>query len=91
LLLLVATTNGAYYHEPGMDAKSNGNAHACVLHKTRTERPHGVEDAETRTYCPLCIIIMSLGIAEVHQQAITEILGDMAVKGLDDCGTGLLI
>ena len=34
---------------------------------------------------------MGLGIAEVHQQAIAEVLGNMAVKALDDLGTGGLI
>jgi hypothetical protein len=34
---------------------------------------------------------MSLGIAEVHQQAIAEVLGNMPIKALDDLGTELLI
>ena len=34
---------------------------------------------------------MRLGIAKVDQQAIAEILGDMALKALDDRGTGGLI
>ena len=34
---------------------------------------------------------MGLGIAEVHQQAIAEVLGNVAVKALDDLGTGGLI
>ena len=74
-----------------MDAKPDGNAHACILHQTRTERPHGVEDAKPCADRPLRIVLVGLGIAEVDQQAIAEILGDMAVKGLDHLGTGLLI
>jgi hypothetical protein len=31
---------------------------------------------------------MRLGIAKVDQQAITEILGNMPLKALDDLGTG---
>jgi hypothetical protein len=34
---------------------------------------------------------MRLGIAKVHQQTISEILGNMAVKVLNDCGGGLLV
>ena len=34
---------------------------------------------------------MRLGIAKVDQQAIAQILGNMALEALDDLGTGLLI
>ena len=34
---------------------------------------------------------MRLGIAKVDQQAIAEILGDMALKALDDLGAGRLV
>ena len=33
----------------------------------------------------------ALGIAQVHQQTIPEILRDRAVKALNDCGGGFLI
>jgi hypothetical protein len=34
---------------------------------------------------------MRLGVAEVDQQAIAEVLGDMALIAGDDLGAGLLI
>jgi hypothetical protein len=34
---------------------------------------------------------MGLGIAKVDQEAITEQLGNMAVKALNDLGTGALV
>src|SRR5215475_6011794 len=34
---------------------------------------------------------MRLRIAEVHQQAITEVLGNMALEALDHCSTSLLV
>ena len=37
------------------------------------------------------VVFMGLGIAEVHQQAIAEVLGNVAVKALNDLGTGGLI
>ena len=37
------------------------------------------------------VVFMGLGIAKVHQQAIAEVLGNVAVKALDDLGTGGLI
>ena len=43
-----------------------------------------------RTAC-WTVVFMGLGIAEVHQQAIAEVLGNVAVKALDDLGTGGLI
>jgi hypothetical protein len=37
------------------------------------------------------IIFMGLGIAEVHEEPVTEQLGDMPIIALDNVGTNLLI
>ncbi len=34
---------------------------------------------------------MGCGIAEVHQQSIAQVLGNVTLIALDHCGTGLLI
>ena len=39
----------------------------------------------------LRIVFMRLGIAKIDQQAIAEILGNMALKALDDLSAGLLV
>ena len=40
---------------------------------------------------PLRVVFMRLGPAKIHQQSVTEVLGNMPLVALDDLGTGLLI
>jgi hypothetical protein len=57
----------------------------------RIERLQGVENAEPCPHCPRRVIFVGLRIPEVDQQAITEILGNVTLEGLDGRGTGLLV
>src|SRR5262252_3407325 len=52
---------------------------------------HRIEDLQSRPYCALGIILMGLGVAEVHQETITQELGDMPIVALDNFGTHPLI
>ena len=69
----------------------DGQAHALVLRQAGIERSHGLENAQAGAHGPLGVVFMRLRIAKVDQQAIAEILGDMAVKALDHLGTGRLV
>ena len=55
------------------------------------ELPQGVEYPEPGPYRPRRIIFVGLGIAEVDEQTIAEILRDMPVKTGDYLGAGVLI
>ena len=74
-----------------MDPHPDGEAARLSPAPGGCSGPHGLEDAQPRVHGPLGIIFMRLGIAKVHQQAISQILGNIAVKALDDLGTGLLV
>ena len=74
-----------------MHAHPDGQPHAPVLLQTGIQRPHGVENAQARPHRPLGVVFVRLGIAKVHQQAVAQVLGDIAVKALDHCGAGLLV
>ncbi len=52
---------------------------------------HGLDNAQARVHRAPGIVFMSRGVAKIDQQAIAEILGDMARVLLDDCGCGLLV
>ena len=52
---------------------------------------HGLDHPKPGPHGALRIIFVRLGIAEVDEQAIAEILRNMAVKALDHLGTGVLI
>src|SRR5215217_5904909 len=55
------------------------------------EPPRRLDYAKSRTHGSVGIVFMGLGIAKVDQQAIPEILRDIALKALDHLGAGGLI
>jgi len=55
------------------------------------ELPNGFHHPEPSPYGPLGVIFVRQGIAEVDEQAITEILRDMPLKAGDHLGADLLI
>jgi hypothetical protein len=91
MLLPPATANLADHHQPGVDTEPHGQAHPVLLLQARIQRPQGLDHPEPAADGPLDRIFMGLGIAEVYQQAIAEVLGNVAVKALNDLGTGGLI
>ena len=91
LLLPPATADLTDDHQPGVDAEPHGQAHPVLSLQARIQRPQGLDHPEPAADGPLDLVFMGLGIAEVHQQAIAEVLGNVAVKALDDLGTGGLI
>jgi hypothetical protein len=91
LLLPPATADLADHHQPGVNAEPHGQAHPMLPLQACIQGPHGLDHAEPATDGPLDRVFMRLGIAKVHQQAIAEVLCNVAVKALDDLGTGGLI
>ena len=85
-----------------MDAQAYGQVHSPLARLCRRraqpfllqvgiELPQGFEYPEPGSYRPLRIIFVGLGIAEVDEQTIAEILRDMPVKAGDHLGAGVLI
>jgi hypothetical protein len=55
------------------------------------QRLYRLDDPQARVHGAPGIVFVRLGVAKIHQQAIPEVLGDMAVKALADrCGCGLV-
>jgi hypothetical protein len=74
-----------------VDAQAHRQPEALVRYQTRRQRSQGVEYLQPCPHSSLGIVLMRLRIAEVHQQAVTKILGNVAVKALDHVGAGSLI
>jgi hypothetical protein len=91
LLLPSTTADLADHHQPGVDTEPHRQAHPVRLLQARIQRPHGLDDPEPAAHGPLGLVFMSLGIAEVHEQTIPKVLGNMPIKALDDLSTELLI
>jgi len=90
-LLLPSATTDLADHQPGVDAEPHRQAHPIRRLQARIQRPHGLDHPEPAAHGPLDRVFMSLGIAKVHQQAIAEVLRNVAIKALDDLGTGVLV
>jgi hypothetical protein len=74
-----------------VDADADRQLHPRAPRQTSIECPHGFHNPQTSADGAAGIVFMRLGVAKVHQQPIPEILGNMAVKALNDCGGGLLV
>jgi hypothetical protein len=61
------------------------------LLQTAIEVFHCSENTQPRAYCSLRIVFMGVGIAEIHQETIAQVLGNIAIVALDDFSTGRLI
>ena len=65
--------------------------HAPLLRQAGIELSQGLDHPQPGPHRPLGIIFVRQGIAEVDEQAIAEILGDMPLKAGDHLGAGVLI
>ena len=74
-----------------MDAQAHRHSDALVCHQSCLKRGQGAEHLQPRPYGPLGVILVRLWIAEVHQQAISQVLRDVTVKALDHGTAGGLI
>ncbi len=86
-----AAPHVAHHHEPGMDPQAHGQVHPPLLRQAGIELPQGLHHPQPGPHRPLGIIFVRQGVAEVDEQAIAEILGDMPLKAGDHLGAGVLI
>jgi hypothetical protein len=74
-----------------MDTHTDSELYTFRLLQTSIEVSHGIEDTQARAYRSMSIIFMGLRIAEIDQETITKVLGNIAIIALDDVGTHPLI
>ena len=86
-----AAPHVAHHHQPGMDPQAHGQLHPLLLRQAGIELAQGLDHPQPGPHRPLGVIFVRQGIAEVDQQAIAEILGDMPLKAGDHLGAGVLI
>jgi hypothetical protein len=67
------------------------HSYSVLRFQTGIQGCHGLDELQARLHGPLRLVFMGLGIAEVHQQPIAEVLRHIAIKALDHGGRGLLI
>ena len=74
-----------------MDTHTDGELDTFILVQTAIEISHGSKNSQTSPYCSLGVIFVSLGIAKIDEETVTEQLGDMSIVALDDFRTRRLI
>ena len=74
-----------------MDPQAHGQAHSALLRQAGIELSHGLYHTKPGPHGPLGIIFVCQGIAEVDQQAIAKVLGNIPVVPTNHLRTRLLI
>jgi hypothetical protein len=74
-----------------VQANADRQTHALFLLEAHIEALYRRQNPQPGMHRPLGVVFMCLGPAKIHQQAVTQILGNMPLVALDDFGTGLLI
>jgi hypothetical protein len=84
-------TNVADHHHPGVDADAQRQPCRRIVRQTLLRFAHPGDDSETGAYRPLSVVLVGDWVAEVNQEPITQVLGDVAPEALDDPCRGLLV
>src|SRR5262245_18899186 len=74
-----------------MNTYTKGELDTFDFLQTEIEVSHGSKNSQTSSYCSLGVIFVSHRKAEVDQETIAKVLGDMSLKALNDLRTGGLI
>jgi hypothetical protein len=92
--LLVMARASAYViddHQAGMAPKSDVEGYSAFLGQARVELAHCLHNSEAGAHGPLRIVFVCSGVAEVDEQSIAEVIGDMPLVAGDHLGARLLI
>ena len=81
----------AHHHLTRMDAETHSELYPVLLRQAGIEWSHGLYHPQPGPHGPRGVIFVRLGPAEVHEQAIAEILGDVSVIAGDHLRAGVLI
>ena len=79
------------HHRPGVHADAHGQARPVAGGEGGVERHHRVDDRQAGAHRPFRVVLARRGPAEVDEQPIAEVLGDVAAEARDGAGGGLLV
>jgi hypothetical protein len=74
-----------------MNPQTHSELHATLPGETGIELSHGLNHPQASRHGPLGVIFMGAGVAEIDQQTIAEVLGDMPLIAGGHFGAGGLI
>jgi hypothetical protein len=89
-LLALAVANRANHDRTGMDSDPDLQRSANVA-EARPQVTHRLDDPKSRSDCAKRAVLVCTGIPEIYQQAITQVLGDVAGEVADDVAAASLV
>jgi hypothetical protein len=81
----------AHDDEPRVDADSDGEPDAALSIEPGVQGMHGANEVESGPDRPARVVLVGVGIPEVHEDPIAEVLGDVSLEALDDPGAIRLV
>src|SRR5262249_52000899 len=78
-------------HKASMDAEAHGQLDTPLSLQAGIEALHRCQNLQSGVHSPAGVVFMGLRIAEVDQEPIPKVLGNMTVKATDHLSAGLLI
>ena len=67
MFLAGPTPDVPHHDQTGVDAQAHGQLHPALLCETGIELSHGLDHPQSGPHCPLGVIFVCQGVAEVHQ------------------------
>jgi hypothetical protein len=87
----LAATHLSHDHLTRMDTETDGQSDTSRLLQTRIQRTHRLDNPQSSMHGAQCVIFVRLGIAAIDQKTISEVLGDVPIKALNDLSACLLV
>jgi hypothetical protein len=84
-------THLPYDNQAGVDADPHSQLHTVRCCQTGIQGGDGLDHAQAGVHGTPGLVFMGCGVAKIDQQPVAEILRNIALKSLDDLGTGGLI
>ena len=79
------------HHRPGVDANPHLQTRSIIGGECGVEWHHRVHDRKPGANRSLGVVLARSGPAEVDEQPVAKILGNVAAEALDSAGGGLLV
>ena len=87
----IASSHLSRHHQPGVNPDTHDQLQVFFRLETGIKGVHILKYRQTGPHCSLGVVFVGLGVAEVDQQAIAEVLGYVSVKGGYGSGADLLV
>ena len=92
MIISPTATHFADHDRPRMNAETHGELHPFVALQARIQgHGDGLDNAQTGMEGTLRIVFVRHRPAEIDEQSVAEILGNIALKLVDDLRSGFLI